>query len=115
MIGSLKIVAIVCFVLAGILLILAVFFWFHDHIPAVYADLSGRLAKKSIEEIRKETKKNLPKTRKTGPVSSIDNMKELELVPTGKTKEEKKSPPESEEGLVMLQEVLLVSTNDVIQ
>ncbi len=44
--------SIVAFVVAGIGLLLAIFFWFFFKIPAVIGDLSGRTARKSIEKMR---------------------------------------------------------------
>ena len=47
----------VCFTLAAIFLVISVFIWFRFHIPEVYGDLSGKTARKSINEARENNKK----------------------------------------------------------
>lgn len=49
---KLSTLSFISFIIAGISLILAVFFFFYFKIPAVYGDLSGRTAKKSIKKAR---------------------------------------------------------------
>lgn len=48
----LSLVSLISYIVAGICLALAVFFWFFFKIPSVVGDLSGRTAKKSIEKMR---------------------------------------------------------------
>ena len=48
----LNIISLVSFVLAGILLVLAVVLFFVFKIPSVWGDLSGKNARKSIERMR---------------------------------------------------------------
>lgn len=48
----LSLVSLISYILAGICLVLAAFFWFFFKIPAVIGDLSGRTAKHSIERMR---------------------------------------------------------------
>ena len=54
----------VAFVLAGVSLVLAVFFWFHYRIPSVFGDLTGRTAKKSIAAMRAANEKEEKKKEK---------------------------------------------------
>ena len=48
----LELVSLISFIVAGVCLVLAAFFWFFFKIPTVIGDLSGRTAKKSIEKMR---------------------------------------------------------------
>ena len=48
----LSLVSLISYIAAGVLLVLAVFFWFFFKIPSVMGNLSGRTAKKSIEQLR---------------------------------------------------------------
>lgn len=49
--------SIVSFVIAGVCLVLAVFFWFFFKIPTVINDLTGRTARKSIAQMRAANEK----------------------------------------------------------
>ena len=51
-------ISYVAFALAGVSLLLAIVFWLRFHIWNVIGDLSGRNAKKTIEQMRKENEKN---------------------------------------------------------
>lgn len=53
-----NIISIVAFSLAGIFLILSIFFWFKYKIPKIIGDLSGRTARKSIAQMRSENEKS---------------------------------------------------------
>lgn len=53
----LSIISIVSFVLAGVFLILAVFFWIKFGIPKIIGDLTGRTAKASIAKMRENNEK----------------------------------------------------------
>ena len=48
----LSLISTICYILAGVSLVLAVFFWFFFKIPTVIGDLSGRTARKSIAKMR---------------------------------------------------------------
>lgn len=54
---TLSTLSIISFVIAGIGLAAAVFFWFFFSIPEVIGDLSGRNAKKSIAKMRSSNEK----------------------------------------------------------
>lgn len=49
---TLSIISLVSFIIAGVCLVLAVFFWFNFRIPKVIGDLTGRTARKSIAKMR---------------------------------------------------------------
>ena len=53
----LSLVSLISYIVAGICLILCVFFWIFLRIPSVIGDLSGRTARKSIARIRANTEK----------------------------------------------------------
>lgn len=48
----LSLISVISYIVAGICLVLAIFFWFFFKIPSVIGDLSGRTAKKSIARRR---------------------------------------------------------------
>lgn len=52
-----NIISIVSFSLAGVFLIIAVILWIKFNIPKIIGDLTGRTAKKSIAQMRKENEK----------------------------------------------------------
>lgn len=51
MADTLSIISLVSFIIAGVCLVLAVFFWFNFRIPRVIGDLTGRTARKSIAKM----------------------------------------------------------------
>lgn len=51
----LSIISIISFIVAGLAFLLAVFFWFKFKIPSVIGDLSGRTARKSIAKMRQNS------------------------------------------------------------
>ena len=61
---TLQLLSIISFVIAGVSLALAVFFWFFFRIPTVIGDLSGRTAKKSIAKMRAANEKSGAKSYK---------------------------------------------------
>ena len=74
---TLQTLSIISFAVAGLCLVLAVFFWFFFKIPSVIGDLSGRTARKSIAKMRaanektgvksyKESKTNAERGKLTG-------------------------------------------------
>ncbi len=50
---TLSMISLISFLAAGVFAILAVILWFVFRIPTVAGELSGRIAKKSIERMRK--------------------------------------------------------------
>ncbi len=57
MADTLSLLSVVAFIIAGISLAAAVFFWFFFKISSVIGDLSGKNAKRSIETMRETNKK----------------------------------------------------------
>ena len=85
---TLQLLSIIAFAVAGVCLVLAVFFWFFFKIPTVMGDLSGRTARKSIAKMRAANEKNGNKSYK----ESTANIKRGEVTGTipGKGKSKKK-------------------------
>ena len=67
----LNIISLVSFVLAGILLVLAVVLFFVFKIPSVWGDLSGKNARKSIERMRQNNEKTGKKAHVPSNVNKI--------------------------------------------
>lgn len=65
-----KISTIVLFVLAGVCLAFAIFAFITFKIPNVIGDLTGRNARKSIEQMRESNEKGGKKTHRPHPVAS---------------------------------------------
>ncbi len=83
---TLQTLSIISFAVAGVCLILAIFFWFFFKIPTVIGDLSGRTAKKSIAKMRaanektgvkayKESKTNAERGKLTGTMPDSSKLK----------------------------------------
>ncbi|MCD7803106.1 MAG: hypothetical protein LUH09_09480 [Clostridiales bacterium] len=70
MANTLSTLSIVSFALAGVCLVLAVFFWVFFQIPTVIGDLSGRTARKSIEKMRAANEKTSSKSYRTGKINT---------------------------------------------
>lgn len=79
---TLQTLSTVSFAAAGVCFVVAVFFWFFFKIPAVFGDLSGRNARKSIARMRaanersgvksyKESKTNAERGKLTGTIQGI--------------------------------------------
>lgn len=64
------IVSIVGFILSGVLLAVSIFLFIKLNIPKIIGDLSGRTAKKSIEQMREENEKSGKKSYRPHPVAS---------------------------------------------
>ena len=92
----LNIISLVSFVLAGILLVLAVVLFFVFKIPSVWGDLSGKNARKSIERMRQ----NNEKTGKKAHVPSNVNLQRGKL--TDKIQETQKSNIKDDEQTAVL-------------
>ena len=71
-----NIISIVAFVIAGICFVMTVFFLIKFHIPMLIGELSGRTARKSIEEMRHQ---NENKKRNSTPVRTEKDEKLSEL------------------------------------
>lgn len=64
-----QIISITAFSLAAVCLVLAVFFWFKFDIWKIIGDLSGRTAKKSIEQMRTANEASGKKSYRPTPVA----------------------------------------------
>lgn len=82
-----RMVSIAAFSLAGVSLVLAVIFWVKFRIWKVISDLSGRTAKKSIEQMRAANEKSGKKSYRPTPVAA-ERGKLTEPIRQGKQKEE---------------------------
>lgn len=89
---TLQTLSIISFAVAGVCLVLAIFFWFFFKIPTVIGDLSGRTARKSIAKMRaanektgaksyKESKTNAERGKLTGTMPDSDKLKKKKDVP----------------------------------
>ena len=67
---TLSILSIVSFAVAGVCLVLAVFFWIFFKIPTVIGDLTGRTARKSIAKMRAANEKSGAKSYKVSKTNS---------------------------------------------
>lgn len=88
---TLQTLSIISFAVAGVCLVLAVFFWFFFKIPMVIGDLSGRTARKSIAKMRaanektgakayKESKTNAERGKLTGTMPNMGKPKKKKEV-----------------------------------
>lgn len=87
---TLQTLSIISFAVAGICLVLAIFFWFFFKIPTVIGDLSGRTARKSIAKMRaanektgaksyKESKTNAERGKLTDTMPGSDKLKKKNI------------------------------------
>ena len=65
----LQTLAIISFVIAGILFVLSLFFWFFFKIPKVVSDLTGRTARKAIAKRRKANARSGNKAYRSSPTN----------------------------------------------
>lgn len=89
---TLQTLSIISFAVAGLCLVLAVFFWFFFKIPSVIGDLSGRTARKSIAKMRaanektgvksyKESKTNAERGKLTGTMPDSGKLNKKNSTP----------------------------------
>ena len=62
--------SVISFIVAGVCLVLAIFFWFFFSIPTVIGDLSGRTARKSIARMRAANEKTGSKAYKASKTNA---------------------------------------------
>lgn len=65
----LSLVSLICYILSGVGLFMAVLFWFLFKIPAVIGGLSGRTARKSIERMRSANERSGSKSYRPSNVN----------------------------------------------
>jgi len=99
---TLETISILFFVAAGVFAALAALLWFVLRIPAVAGDLSGRNARRSIEEMRKKAAAG-----RSGPVEWRRDL------------ESRRGDPEETallelSRITLIEEILYIHTEDVI-
>ncbi len=81
--------SIAAYLLAALSLLLAVFLWFRFKIWGVIGDLSGRTARKSIEEMRRINEKSGRKSYRPTPIGvsrgKVTEVMENQQIPVRKT------------------------------
>ena len=96
----LSLVSLISYIVAGVCLVLAVFFWIFFKIPAVIGDLSGRTAKKSIEKMRQANVRSGNKSYRTSATNEArgkltDTMQHSSKLKKGKVQETKAAESET--------------------
>ncbi len=125
---TLSMISLISFLAAGAFAILAVILWFVFRIPTVAGELSGRIAKKSIERMRKsneeagksriggENVKSDPLFESGGGVYYSEETRELtdenDAGATRITQAEHRGPAAK---IDLLEEILLIHTKEVIE
>lgn len=125
---TLSMISLISFLAAGAFAILAVILWFVFRIPTVAGELSGRIAKKSIERMRKsneeagksriggENVKSDPLFESGGGVyyseETIELTDENDAGATRITQAERRGPAAK---IDLLGEILLIHTKEVIE
>lgn len=94
-----QVISIVAFCLAGVSFLLGIFFWLKFNIWKIIGDLSGRTARKSIEQIRTANEMSGKKSHRPTPVA-VSRGKLTEPIELGK---KTKSAQKEEEDTVVLQ------------
>ncbi len=80
---TLSVISLVSFIVSGVCIILAIFFWIKFKIPLVIGDLSGRTAKKSIEKMREFNDKSGVKVYKPSEIN-VNRGKLTDSIPNSK-------------------------------
>lgn len=111
-----NIISIVAFSLAGVGLIVSVILWFKFGIWGIIGDLSGRTAKKSIEQMRAENEKSGIKSYRPSPIA-LDRgglTEAVELIKSSNTATEKLDPEENVTELLADGTEVLVDGTEVL-
>lgn len=104
----LSLASMICYIVAGISLVLAVFFWFAFKIPSVIADLSGRTARKSIAKLRASNEQAGGQGYKPS-MTNVNRGKLTDTMPQSVTLQ--KDPPPAAEEEANMPETGLLSSN----
>lgn len=83
---TLSMISLISFLAAGVFAILAVILWFVFRIPTVAGELSGRIAKKSIERMRKSNEEAGKNSKGPGKREGMNST--VSLRQAGKTRGE---------------------------
>ncbi len=112
MADTLSNLSIISFIVAGVFLALAIFLWFFFKIPAVFSDLTGRTARKSIANMRaaneksglksyRESQMNAARGKLTDTMSGIEQTKKKKITTIlSEKREEDKQEIQAETGLL---------------
>lgn len=82
---TLSMISLISFLAAGVFAALAVILWFVFRIPTVAGELSGRIAKKSIERMRKSNEEAGKNARGPGAVGREEKISSAGRRQAGKT------------------------------
>lgn len=97
MAATLSMISTISFVVSAISFAVAVFLWFRFKIPSVYGDLSGRTARKSIEQMRANNEKSGAKGFRPSAVNAERGKLTAAMTSQGKSQPKgKKSVTEDE-------------------
>lgn len=117
---TLQLLSVISYAVAGVFLVLAVFFWFFFKIPTVIGDLTGRTARKSIAKMRianestgvkayKQSKINAERGKVTGSIpETAKKSQQEEIVQTGLLGENKAESIETEQTAILDQETSIL-------
>ena len=97
---TLQTLSIISFAVAGVCLVLAIFFWFFFKIPTVIGDLSGRTARKSIAKMRAANEKTGVKTYKESKTNAERGKLTGTMPDSGKLKKQAADDGKPETGLL---------------
>lgn len=99
---TLQTLSIISFAVAGVCLVLAVFFWFFFKIPTVVGDLSGKTARKSIAKMRAANEKTGAKAYKGSKTNAERGKLTVSILDAGKSdkKNTTADPNKPETGLL---------------
>ena len=118
---TLQTLSVISFAVAGVCLVLAIFFWFFFKIPNVIGDLSGRTARKSIAKMRvanektgvksyKESKTNAERGKLTATMSNSRKNDSSDKPETGILLENKAESFETEKTDVLDEETAFLDS-----
>lgn len=96
MADTLSIISLVSFIVAGVCLALAIFFWISFRIPKVIGDLSGRTARKSIAKMRTSNEESGNKSYRPS-VTNVSRGKLTDTMPESSKLQSQDTDPLSEE------------------
>lgn len=66
----LSLISLISFIISGFSLILTIFFWFQFKIPRIIGNLSGRTARKTIEQMRTSNEQSGPKSFRSSAINA---------------------------------------------
>jgi len=97
---TLQTLSIISFAVAGVCLVLAIFFWVFFKIPTVIGDLSGRTARRSIAKMRVANEKTGAKSYKESKINAERGKLTGTIPDSGKKKKNITDDGKTETGLL---------------